>query len=123
MGIKDFVTAYPALQEFGLLVRGIQPIMMDENSTVKEKRTVLNQLVEELSDKAISNAMVANQIMIIINMKEEECKKFSSTDAQVNSILTWLPRMKLHRDKLAKKVEHARKIYGLQLQEALVEYE
>jgi hypothetical protein len=123
MGIKELFSSPVALQEFGLLIRGIQPIMTDVNSTVEEKRTALNQLVNELSEKTFKNDIVVNQIMIIINMKKEECEKFSSTDAQVNSILTWLPRMAIHREKLAKKVEHARKSFGLNLEEELLEYE
>ena len=46
-------------------------------------------------------------------MKEDECKKFANTEVQVNSILSWLPRMVYHKDKLTKEVGKHRKQYGL----------
>jgi hypothetical protein len=123
MGIKNIFATPAALQEFGLLARGIYPIMIDKKSTtVEERRIVLNELVNKLSEKTFKNNMIAEQIIKIINMEKEECEKFSITDTQVNSILTWLPRMALHRDKLANKVEQARKNFGLNLEEEILEY-
>lgn len=113
--VKDLVTAYPALQEFGLLARGIQSIMIDPKVTREEKRTVLCELVEQLSDKAFNNGIVLRQVMKIINMKEEVCKEFEDTDAQVDGIIKWLPRMAKKKDILKKEVKNHRKMYSMEL--------
>ena len=113
MSIKDIVTSYPALQEFGMMARAILPIMTDANVSRDEKRQTLNNLVNELSDKTFTNSMVVKQIMQIINMKEDVCKEFTDAQSQVEGILLWLPRMSQHRDKLEKEVRNHRKQYGL----------
>lgn len=114
MKIKDIVTAYPALQEFGLLARGIQPIMTDAKVSREEKRKVLSQLCDKLAEKSFRNEIVVSQIFKIINMKEDECKKFPNTKAQVDNIISWCPRLELHRNKLTKEVDRNRRMYKLQ---------
>ena len=115
MSIKDIVTSYPALQEFGMLARVILPIMTDAKVSRDEKRQTLNNLVNELSDRTFANGMVVKQIMEIINMKEEVCKEYDDTNAQVVGVLSWLHRMAQHQDKLEKKIRKHRKQYGLKL--------
>ena len=115
MGIKNLITSYPALQEFGLVAKAILPLMTDVNVSRTEKRGILNDAVNGLSDKTFNNSMVADQIMIIINMKEDVCREYPDTESQVNGILEWLPRMSKHRDKLYRKVKQSRKSFGLKL--------
>lgn len=116
MKIGDIVGAFPALQEFGLLSQVIKPTMVNPEIPRAKKREALNDLVNGLSEKTFSNEIVLNQVMEIINMKEDECKKFTDANSQVDNILTWLPRMKVHRDKLVKRVSQNRKRYGLNVQ-------
>ncbi len=115
MGLKDLVTAAPALQEFGLLARGIEPIMTDPTVSREEKRKVLSQLVNELSDKAFNNKIVIEQVFKIINMKEEECKKFEDTESQVDFIIGWCPRLEQKREALSKEVEKHRKQFRVKV--------
>jgi hypothetical protein len=98
-----------------MMTRAILPIMTDAEVSRDTKRKTLNTLVIELSDRTFANGMVAKQIMEIINMKEEVCKEYDDTNAQVVGILSWLPRMSVHRDKLAEEVKKHRKSYGLKL--------
>jgi hypothetical protein len=104
-----------ALQELAKYSNVIKPVMTDPEIPRTVKRKTLNDMVEMLTPNTFKQGIVADQIMLIINMKEEECKLFSNTEMQVNSILVWLPRMSLHRDKLYKKVANNRKNYGLEV--------
>ncbi len=113
--IKDIIHSGSALQEMGLLAKGIVNIMTDPSTSREDKRKTLNSLVNELSEKSFQNGLVADQIMIIINMKQEECEKFEDTNAQVAEILSWLPRMEFHKKRLNDKVSKSRKSYGLKL--------
>ena len=113
--LKDLVTSFSSLQEFGRLAQAILPIMKDADVSRDEKRKILNDLVNELSDRTFGNPLVVKQIMIIINMKEEVCKEYANTDSQVNGILSWLPRMAKHREVLKEEVAKHRKQYGLQI--------
>ena len=112
-GIKDILGGYSSLQEFGLLVNAIKPIMIDTETSRDEKRKVLCQLVDKLSEKSFNNSIVLKQIFIIINMKEEECKKFIDTQTQVDSIITWLPRMSEKYNELYKEVSNHRRKFNL----------
>jgi hypothetical protein len=103
-----------ALTEMGNCAKAILPTMTDPTVSKEDKRITLNTMVNELSDGCFRHGVIADQIMIIINMQEEECKKFPNTKAQVDSILVWLPRMKQHQDRLTKKVAQNRKSFGLE---------
>jgi hypothetical protein len=113
VNIKDLVTAYPSLTEIGLLSRAIVPFMTDPTVNREEKRFILNDMVNQLSERSFKNEFVADQIMIIINMKEEICKEYPDVKSQVAGILSWLPRMEYHKDKLVKVVSKNRKLYKL----------
>lgn len=115
MGIKDLLTAAPAVSELGVFLKPIQPTMTDPKVSREEKRTTLNIMVETLSDKTFKNGVVATQIMQIINMKEDVSKEYPDTESQVKGILSWLPRMEYHKDKLTKEVARHRKLYGLKV--------
>lgn len=101
--------------EFGNASRAILPIMKDPKSTLRKKRSALNMMVNELTDGTFKSGFVIKQIMTIINMKEEVCREYKDTKAQVDSILGWLPRMKQHRKKLEKEVGKHRKQCGLKV--------
>ena len=115
MGLRDLVNSAPALQEFGVVARVILPVMKDATISRSAKRKTLSDAVDSLSEKTFSNSIVVSQIMTIINMKEDVCKEYKDTEAQVNGILSWIPRMKQHRDVLKKEVAKHRKQYGLKL--------
>ncbi len=115
MSIKDLVTSYPALQEFGNMARAILPIMTDPNENRDSKRKALNNLANELSEKTFKNKIIAQQIMQIINMGEEVCEEYPDAESQVQGILSWIPRMELHRDILKKEVIKHRKSFGLKI--------
>ena len=104
-----------AWAEFGIAARIIVPTMTDAKLKRSTKRKTLCAMVNELTEDTFKHGVIAKQIMKIINMKEDVCKEYHSTDAQVKGILSWLPRMELHRDKLTKTVEKYRKEYGLTL--------
>lgn len=106
---------FKQLSEFGNMARAILPVMTDPKISRDEKRKTLRQLTENLSEKTLKNGVVAGQIMEIINMKEDECRKFLNTNVQVNAILSWLPRMECHWGKLAERVKKNRAKYGLKI--------
>ena len=115
MWIKDIIFAFPSLSEFGLLSRAILPVMKDPDISRDKKRKMLASLLDKLSDRTFNNGIVLNQVITIINMKKDVCEEYVDTEAQVNGILEWLPRMKAHRDKLVKEVTRHRKKYGLKI--------
>ena len=94
-------------------LKAIEPVLKDPSIPRQEKRKTLNQMVENLSDKTFEQGYVANIIIRMINMKEEICKQFKNTDAQVVEILSTMPRMAKHRDKLNDTVKSYRKQYKL----------
>ena len=102
-------------QEFGLMSQTILPIMKDPDASRELKRSTLDMMTKELSEKTFQKDFVADMIMEIINMKEEVCKEYEDTESQVNGILSWLPRMEYHRGKLTKAVSKNRKHYGLKV--------
>ncbi len=87
--------------------------MLDSELSRGEKRKILNDMVNGLSEKCFNNDTVADQIIIIINMKEEVCREYKDTQSQVNGILEWLPRMVKYKNKLTKAVSKSRKSFGL----------
>lgn len=113
--IKDILHAAPALSEFGNMANAIKPAMMDTTLSRDDKRALLNEGVNELSEKTFKNKIVAEQILIIVNMKEDVCKEYPNTEAQVQGVLEWLPRMSEHRELLTTKVRKARNSFGLKL--------
>jgi hypothetical protein len=104
-----------ALTEMGNCAKAILPTMTDPTVSKEDKRITLNTMVNELSESTFKQGVIADQIMVIINMQEEECAKFEDTEEQVDFILTWLPRMELHKDRLAKKIAFNRKKFGLEV--------
>jgi hypothetical protein len=112
---QGFLKSPKAMYELGNYLRTIQPVMTDPNIPREQKREALCTMVDSLSEKTFKNAVALKSIMVIINMKEEECKLFSDTQVQVDSILTWLPRMKEHQDKLFNEVKEHRIKYGLNI--------
>ena len=104
-----------AWSEFGIAAKVLLPTMTNPKLKRSTKRKELSAMVNALTDDTFKHGVIAKQIMKIINMKEDVCKEYHSTDAQVQGILSWLPRMELHRDKLTKTVEKYRKEYGLTL--------
>lgn len=110
------MAAHPAeAQEFRYSLEVIRPTMTDPKESRDTKRKVLNTMVETLSESTFKLAPVAEQIMEIINMKEDVCKEYKDTEAHVNGVLSWLPRMKMHRERLKNKIEKQRKRYGLKI--------
>jgi len=103
------------MQEFRIALQLIEPIMTDAKVSRDEKRSTLNMLVNELSDKAFKLKPVAEKIMTIINMKKEVCQEYADSEEQTNGILGWLPRFKEHRDMLLKEVKQHRKEYELKI--------
>jgi len=115
MGLKDLIHTPSALQEFGVMAKPIKDTMIDPKVSRKDKRKALSDMCDSLSEPTFNNGQVIKMIMSIINMKEEVCKEYGDTIAQVNGILSWLPRMATHRKELTKEVEKHRKKYGLNI--------
>jgi F0F1-type ATP synthase delta subunit len=115
MGIKDLLKTPGALQEFSLIAQSIKPVMTDPKVSRKDKRKTLSDMCDSLSEPTFNNGQVIKMIMQIINMKEDVCKEYSDTIAQVNGILGWLPRMAIHRKELTKEVEKHRKQFKLNI--------
>jgi hypothetical protein len=111
--MRNTVNTPTALQEFGLAAKAMQPTMSDPAISREDKRETLNAYVNTLSEKCFQNTLVGDQIVIIINMKEDVCKEYPDTQSQVDGIISWLPRMAYHKDKLVKSVAKNRKEYGL----------
>lgn len=107
------MSIFSALQELSVLSQAILPTMTDPKVPRTEKRKTLCVMVDGLSEKTFKSKYIAKQIMGIINMKEDVCKEYGSTEAQVDGICGWCPRMKEHRDLLVKEVTRHRKQYGL----------
>jgi len=115
MDIFGLVKNYSATQELSLSLQSVQNIMTDQKVSRGEKRKTLNMVVDELTPKTFENKFVAEQIITVINMKEDVCKEYSNTESQVNGILSWCPRMKFHRELLVKAVNKNRKKFGLKI--------
>ena len=103
------------LQEFRFALNLIAPVMSNPEETREEKRATLNILVQELSDSAFKLKPIIEQIMTIINMKEDVCLEYPDSEAQTDGILGWLPRMKEHRELLLSEVTKHRKAYKLKV--------
>lgn len=103
------------MQEFRVGLQAIAPIMTDPDETREAKRSALNMMVNELSDKAFSLKPIVVQIFTIINMKEDVCREYADSEAQVEGILGWLPRMREHHDMLLAEVRKHRHEYQLKL--------
>jgi hypothetical protein len=93
----------------------ILPVMTDAKISRTAKRKTLSDAVEQMPEKVFANNLIANQVMTIINMKEDVCKEYPNAEAQVNGILSWIPKMELHRKMLEKQVIKNRKKYGLKI--------
>ncbi len=104
-----------ATQEFRFALQVIQPIMTDPVASREEKRETLNMMVNELSESTLKLKPVVEQIMTIINMKEDVCKEYPDSETQTEGILVWLPRMKEHRAMLLEAVKKGRKSYRLKV--------
>ncbi len=104
-----------AVQEFRIGLVAIQPIMTDPKESREKKRETLNMMVNELSENTFKLKPIIEQIMTIINMKEEVCKEYPDSETQTDGILSWLPRMKIYRLMLIAEVKRNRKSYGLRL--------
>lgn len=108
--------AHPnAANEFRFALDAIKPIMTDPKVSRGEKRSTLNVMVNGLSGDTFKLKPVARMIMTIINMKEEVCREYPDSKAQVKGILDWLPRFGEHRDMLLEEVKRHRKGYKLKI--------
>jgi hypothetical protein len=115
MDILGILKNYSGAQELSLSLQSVQDIMTNSKVPRTEKRKTLCMVVEELSDKTFNNKFVAKQIIKVINIKEDVCKEYQNTEAQVQGILGWLPRMEYHRGLLVKAVTNNRKKFGLNI--------
>lgn len=104
-----------AMQEFSICLQAIKPIMTDTRASRDEKRKALDMMVNELSESTFNLVPIAEQIITIINMKEDVCREYPDGEAQAEGILGWLPRMKEHRELLLKAVKDARKSFRLKV--------
>jgi len=91
----------------------IQGTMLNPLVSQDKKRKALCGAVDALSDDVFNSHIM--HIIEIINKKKKECQKYDNTEAQVDAILEWLPRMKKHRVAIAIAVKERRKQYGLKL--------
>jgi hypothetical protein len=103
------------VNEFKLMAEAILPVMIDASISRTAKRKTLCEMVDNLSEDTFKHKEIAEQIIKIINMKEDVCKEYVDAEAQVNGILSWLPRMEKHRELLKSEVIKNRKRYGLKI--------
>jgi len=106
------------MQEFGQYAKAILPVMTDPDIQREKKREMLNEFVNNLTDKTFHLDIIAEQIIEIIDIGQKSsdiCKEYENTEEQVRGILDWLPRMAYHKDKLYREVRKHRKEYGLEL--------
>ncbi len=103
------------LSEFKFAVDAIAPIMTDPQETRDKKRATLNMMVNELTERTFKLLPIAEQIMDIINMKQDVCMEYADSESQTDGILKWLPRMKEFRDILSEEVKKHRGIYQLKV--------
>jgi NAD-dependent DNA ligase len=117
MGIASFalrMAMHPkAAQEFSLSLQAIQLVMTDPKASRDDKRKTLSGMVNQLSENTFKLKPIAEQIMTIINMKEEVCREYPDSESQTDGILVWLPRFKEHREMLLGEVKRNRKQFGL----------
>ncbi len=102
-----------AMREFKFALDAIAPVMTDPQETRVKKRETLNMMVNELTEGTFKLLPVVEQIMSIINMKQDVCMEYTSTMSQADGILGWLPRMKKYRSILFKEVKKQRRKYQL----------
>lgn len=110
------MAAHPKqVQEFRNALQSIQPIMVDPKASRDEKRKTLCMMVNELSENVFKLKPIAEQIMTIINIKEEVCREYADSEVQVEGILGWLPRMAKYRGMLLEEVRAKRISYRLKV--------
>ncbi len=99
--------------EFGSAMMHLLPIMKNPFKSKEAKRKALNDTVNKLSQETFH--CYPMQIIEVINKGEGVCKEYEDTEAQVNGVLMWLPRMKEHRELLHEAIKLRRKEYGLKI--------
>ncbi len=100
-------------QEFSFGCQAILHIMSNPQETRNSKREALNMMVNELSEKTFKLLPVIEQVITIINMKQDVCEEYTDSESQTDGILEWLPRMKNYRGVLFKEVKKHRGNYQL----------
>ena len=104
-----------AVQEFKFALDAIAPVMNDQRETRENKRKTLNMMVNALTEETFKLLPVAEQIIGIINMKQDICMEYADSQSQVEGILEWLSRMKAYRDILLGEVKNHREEYQLKV--------
>ncbi len=113
--IRQMVFHPKAVREFEIGLEAIKPIMTDATASREEKRSTLCMMVDQLSADTFKLQPIVKQIMTIINMKDDVCKEYADSETQTDGILSWLPRMKMHRKLLLNEVKAHRKEYKLKV--------
>jgi len=97
--------------EFGKGAAKILGVMLNPFVSKKKKRETLCKFVEGLSEDTFNAYPL--QVIEVINKKEKVCKEYTDSEAQVDGILEWLPRMKNHRELLVAVIREHRIKYRL----------
>jgi hypothetical protein len=100
-------------RDFQGLVYSWQQYLKDNTDTRVKKRETFNLLLNQLREEVFQKEEVAIAIIGMINMLEDVCKEYENTDAQVNGIISFLPRMEYWRVKLEEVVKESRQKYNL----------
>jgi len=110
------MSLFSALQEFTYAANILSPLLVP-SVTREERRKALNVVINELSDDTFKRGVIINRMlkMNMIDMSEGISKQYNNAEAQVEGIISWMPRMKQHRDKLKKAVVKHRKEYKLNI--------
>jgi hypothetical protein len=81
--------------------------------TRAKQRETFSLLLNQLTEETFQKEEVAMAIIGMINMLEDVCKEYENADAQVNGIISFLPRMEYWRVKLEEVVKESRQKYNL----------
>ena len=85
----------------------------DNTDTKAKQRETFGLLMGQLPEEVFQKEEVATAIIGMIDPKEDDCKEYKNTDAQVSGIISFLPRMEYWKVKLEEAVKKSRQKYSL----------
>ncbi len=94
-------------QKGAVLVKARNPLMKRD-----DKIKILRGFIESLTQETFM--VYSGKILDMINVKKERAEKYTTTEEQVSSIISEIPRFQLLKDDLIKRVKEARQEYGLE---------
>ena len=112
MSIEDLNRVAKAQSEFKDFARHINKVSKT-NMSKEEKRAELCKAVDNLSENAYIQHFT--QLLEVIQSSKKNCEPYEDSEAQVENIMEWLPRLEDHRELVLLIIQGRRKKYKLKV--------